>query len=95
MLNDPQKRSNYDTYGVADLEGIDLEDFMDSFGAFDDFLSEILSVRTLSLSSTVLMPCSRVSITRRARKDQGVELAEEKENKKGLPIHNSMIWQIL
>lgn len=35
VLNDPQKRENYDTYGVADLEGIDLEEFMSSFGGFD------------------------------------------------------------
>jgi DnaJ-class molecular chaperone len=33
-LNDPKKRDNYDKYGVADLEGIDIEDFMGSFGGF-------------------------------------------------------------
>jgi DnaJ-class molecular chaperone len=49
VLNDPKKRETYDKYGTVDLEGLDFEEFMGSFGKYDDFLTEILSVLLLTM----------------------------------------------
>lgn len=48
MLNDPEKRSNYDTYGTADLDfdQMNFDEFMEDFGMFEEFLEEFLAVFT-------------------------------------------------
>ena len=59
VLNDPKKRENYDKYGTADLDldGMAFEEFMNDFGAFEDFLEEVLAVLSSLSSLTLLKPC--------------------------------------
>lgn len=83
VLNDPKKRDNYDKYGVADLEGIDIEDFMGSFGGFQEFLSEFLSVIYVDSRS---LTHSRLCLQAWIRKNQRNQQKQEAEQKAGKKI---------
>ena len=61
VLNDLNKREHYDRYGTAEMnfEDMGFEEFMGDFGAFEDFLEEVLQVFAISFSSMTSRQCSR------------------------------------